>query len=345
MALWSESDIFTFPSFNENVTDAIGYYSLLYIDKAVECPYDDRVIAFADTLKEMGADIVYSISEDQKILLNIRSFSQDRTPLNIRISDHIGWEGLASVLLIIPSLKREIACEVSEQVVEDYRLQALLESLRDFGIDAKTEPGLIKMPVSKWVGKNVVVPIDPDVFSFWIIKAIMNPGTTYTFHRSALSFFEKSRDPLRKTGIKIEPVGQGVSIYYDNGTMVPDMIEYHFEEDFYLFLPLVIYCGVKGIRGIFSGVDGRLGDKVYFREIKAVLQNLGISLMEMPSRFSHKSKKKYFMVEGVYAPDDMVDLNKIRNEHALQLIPLVKSSDRIPLLRDIYPIALAGFMI
>lgn len=255
-----------------------GLYLLIGNERMHQRP----IGALVDALRETGADIEYLDKAGfPPLLIRGRAISGRRITLDASVSSQF----LTALLLLAPKLDEGLTLELTGKPVSWPYVKMTTGILTELGVQVIVQENAIHVYNKPQINTEVEVEPDWSAASFWYCMLSMAekgdiffPGLIKSGRQGdqqvATFFRQLGVDTIEeKNGIRILKVKHVHDKFHADFNGFPD-----------LALPVILACGVAGIKGMFTGLD-RLRIKECDR-IEAITDGLlktGIILREGPS--------------------------------------------------------------
>lgn len=253
-------------------------------------------------LNALGCDIEYIENEGYPPL-------KINPPTNhlkdeITITADTSSQYITALLLIAPTLPHGLKLHLEGDIVSRPYIEMTLALMKNFGVWSTWVGNTISIEKQNYVAKNFTVEADWSAASYYYALACISD----TCELKLKGVFENS---LQGDSVIAKIAMQfGVQSIFDfeGVTLIktekkqPDIFEYDFKECPDIAQTLAVVCGATGAQGLFSGLETlfiKETDRV--AALKTELAKVGVSFSKLPKRFSAKSDKQFFMIEGTAA--------------------------------------------
>lgn len=252
-----------------------------------------------EALKKLGVNIEYMEKEGYPPLKIHAPNPIQHNQLSI--SAGTSSQYISALLMIAPTLPHGLELTLEGKIVSRPYIEMTLNLMRYFGVDYQWEGQTIKVAPQKYKAKDFTVEADWSAASYYY----------------ALAAFADELD-LQLNGLYPNSV-QGDSVlaammesfaivttYNENGirlTRSSKPSKPIFECDFIrcpdVAQTLAVVCAGMGIQGLFTGLDTlRIKETDRIAALQTELDKVNVFLSKLPPRFSKKSNKEYYLLEG-----------------------------------------------
>jgi 3-phosphoshikimate 1-carboxyvinyltransferase len=202
--------------------------------------------------------------------------------------------------MIAPTLPTGLALQLEGQPVSRPYLEMTLKMMEYFGVKHTWEGSTIHVPPQAYAARDFTVEADWSAASYYYAIAAFSEKCDLRLHGL---FMDSWQGDAVLCGMM---QSFGVESVFDNNqvqlTKLP-LAKPFFEWD---FLPcpdiaqtLAVVCGGLGVHGLFAGLDTlHIKETDRIAALKNELAKIHVFFSKLPARFSKKSDKQYYMVEG-----------------------------------------------
>lgn len=251
-----------------------------------------------DALRQLGANIEYLENEGYPPL---KIHTPQLTNSNhIKIPASVSSQYISALLMIAPILPNGLALELTGKIVSRPYIEMTLRLMDYFGIQHEWNDQIIKVAPQKYRAKDFTVEADWSAASYYY--AIAAFADHLDLHLEGLN--QKS---LQGDAVIAELMTAfGVSTHYSDHSLhlqKTDTIAPMFEQDFIqcpdIAQTLAVICAGMGISGLFTGLETlKIKETDRIEALKNELAKVQSWFSQLPAKFSKKSEKEYYMLEG-----------------------------------------------
>lgn len=255
--------------------------------------------ALVDALRLIGADIEYLENEGYPPLL-IKSPKELGKQSVLEVPASISSQFVSALLMIAPTLPKGLTIRLVGKLVSASYLQMTLDMMQHFGINYHFEGDTIEVQPQPYVATDFRVESDWSAASYHYAIAALASETDLTL----LGLYQESSQGDAATTELFSRLGLQTS-WLDNGLVIQkgDSPKSMLEHDFILCpdiaQTMAVVCGAMGIVGAFTGLETlSIKETDRILALKTELSKIGVSFVKAPPRFSSKSGKIFYLVEG-----------------------------------------------
>lgn len=254
-----------------------------------------------EALKKLGANIEYLENEGYPPL---KIHAPDSLGINRKLSISAGTSSqyISALLMIAPTLPKGLELTLEGKIVSRPYIEMTLNMMEYFGVKYTWEDQTIIIKPQTYQAKPFTVEADWSGASYYY--AIAAFATELDLQLNGL--FKKSvqgdsilAEMMKSFGIKTSFNKKGVRLTkYKTKKLVP-LFEWDFIKCPDLAQTLAVVCGGLGIQGLFSGLETlRIKETDRIAALQAELAKVQVYVSPLPKRFSPKSDKEYYMIDG-----------------------------------------------
>jgi 3-phosphoshikimate 1-carboxyvinyltransferase len=254
-----------------------------------------------DALRELGADITYLENEGYPPLRigEPRNFGAQSS---LHIAANTSSQYISALLMLAPTLPNGLELTLTGKIVSRSYIEMTLSLMAHFGIAYTWEGQSIRIAPQSYQPKPYRVEADWSAASYYYAIAAFAERLDLQLN----GLFEKSVqgdavivDMMDRLGIVSTFNESGVHLSKKAETTLPGI----FEWDFILCPDIaqtmaVINAGL-GVESVFTGLETlRIKETDRIAALQNELKKIAVGLIELPARFSARSKQQYYMVNG-----------------------------------------------
>ncbi len=257
-------------------------------------------------LNALGFDIEY-IENEGYPPLKINPPTND-IKSDISIAADTSSQYITALLLIAPSLPHGLKLTLEGDIVSRPYIEMTLALMKNFGVSSTWIENTISVEKQNYIAKTFTVEADWSAASYYYALACISDTCNLKL-KGVFKYSLQGDSVIAKIGTQF-----GVQSHFDSEgvTLIktekkqPDIFEYDFKECPDIAQTLAVICGATGTQGLFSGLE-----TLFIKEtdrivaLKTELAKVGVSFTKLPKRFSAKTDKQFFMIEGTAAFTDI----------------------------------------
>ncbi len=252
-----------------------------------------------DALTALGCDIEYLEKEGYPPLKINPPHALNVSELSIAADTSSQY--ITALLLIAPTLPSGLRLTLEGNIVSLPYIQMTLALMKYFGVEHSWDGNTIIVEPQNYVAKDIVVEADWSAASYYYALAAFADELD-------LKLNGLYKDSLQGDSVAIEMGFHfGIDTTYTEGGLhlkksgepATEMFEWDFIKCPDIAQTFAVMCAGTGIQGLFTGLETlfiKETDRV--AALKKELAKVGVSFVKLPAKFSQKSHKQYFMVEG-----------------------------------------------
>lgn len=252
-----------------------------------------------NALRALGCDIEYLEKEGYPPLkintphaLNVNELS---------IAADTSSQYITALLLIAPTLPNGLRLTLEGNIVSLPYIQMTLALMQYFGVEHSWEGNTIVVEPQSYIAKDIVVEADWSAASYYYALSAFADELD-------LKLNGLYKDSLQGDSVAIEMGFHfGIDTTYTEGGLhlkktgepTQELFEWDFIKCPDIAQTFAVMCAGTGVQGLFTGLETlfiKETDRV--AALKNELAKVGVSFVKLPAKFSQKSQKQYFMVEG-----------------------------------------------
>ncbi len=252
-----------------------------------------------NALRALGCDIQYMEKEGYPPL-KINA-PKSLTTNGLIIPADTSSQYISALLLVAPTLPKGLKLTLDGKIVSLPYIKMTLSLMEYFGVQHTWKGDTITVEKQAYQPREITVEADWSAASYYYAMAAFadeldlklnglfknsSQGdsviTEIGFHFGVDTVFTEGGIELKKTG------NPKTEFFEWNFVKCPDIAQ-----------TLAVVCAGRNIQGLFTGLETlfiKETDRV--AALKNELAKVGVSFVKMPARFSQRSEKQYFMVEG-----------------------------------------------
>lgn len=254
-----------------------------------------------EALRKLGANIEYLEKEGYPPL-------QIHPNRGLETSNHLGIPAdtssqyLSALLMIAPTLPNGLELELVGNLVSRPYLEMTLRMMAYFGVSHEWEGNVIRVQAGKYEAKEFTVEADWSAASYHYAIAALSEHCDLRLH----GLFEESWqgdsalvEMMRDFGVETTFEGNTAHLVKKEGTTAKPFFEWDFLPCPDIAQTLAVVCGALGVQGLFTGLGTlRIKETDRIAALQTELNKIRVAMMKLPPRFSKKTDKEHFMLEG-----------------------------------------------
>jgi len=255
--------------------------------------------ALVEALGTLGADIEYLENEGYPPLLIKTPRDLGRESV-LEVPASISSQFISALLMIAPTLTHGLTIKLVGNLVSASYLQMTLDMMHHFGIDYHFDQQTIEVKPQKYEPVDYRVESDWSAASYHYANAALADEVDLTL----LGLYKNSSQGDAATVELFRRLGLETT-WLDNGLTIKKLGEVKpiLEHDFILCpdiaQTLAVVCGAMGVVGAFTGLETlSIKETDRIQALKNELAKVGVVFVKAPPRFSSRSGKTFYMVEG-----------------------------------------------
>lgn len=257
-------------------------------------------------LNALGFDIEY-IENEGYPPLKINPPTND-IKSGISIAADTSSQYITALLLIAPSLPHGLKLTLEGDIVSRPYIEMTLALMKNFGVSSTWVENTISVEKQNYIAKTFTVEADWSAASYYYALACISDRCNLKL-KGVFEYSLQGDSVIAKIGTQF-----GVQSHFDSEgvTLIktekkqPDIFEYDFKECPDIAQTLAVICGATGTQGLFSGLETLfIKETDRIAALKTELAKVGVSFTKLPKRFSAKTDKQFFMIEGTAAFTDI----------------------------------------
>ncbi len=253
-----------------------------------------------NALNTLGADIEYLKNEGYPPLkINAPNDFGKNNALSIPAS--VSSQFITALLLIAPTLPNGLNLTLEGNIVSRPYIEMTLALMQYFGVENTWEGNLIQIKPQPYIAKDFTVESDWSAASYYFIMAAFADNLDLELiglQENSLQGDSVIVEMIKDFGVKTEFSSNGLRLS-KSGDNNADAFEWDFLKCPDIAQSLAVICAGTGVQGLFSGLETlRVKETDRIAALKNELAKVNAFFMPLPKRFSQKSEKEFFMVEG-----------------------------------------------
>ncbi len=255
--------------------------------------------ALVDALRTLGARIEY-LEQEGFPPLRIHSPENLGDVKTVAVPVGTSSQFLSALLLIAPVLPNGLELRLEGEPVSRPYLDMTLQIMAYFGAKHTWEENIICVSPQPYQARDITVEADWTAASYFYALAAFSEHCDLRLHGLREDSWQGDAAIARMMeGFGVETIFHDQQVHLSK---VPGALPF-FEQDFLpcpdLAQTLAVVCGGLGTQGLFSGLSTlRIKETDRIAAMQHELAKVHVFLSKLPPRFSKKSDREYFMVEG-----------------------------------------------
>ena len=261
--------------------------------------------ALVDALRKIGADIQYVENEGYPPLRIGSPAGLGKTNA-LTVPANISSQYISALLLIAPALPNGLQLTLEGDIVSRPYIEMTLRLMETFGATHRWEGNTISVTPQTYRAKAVdagfTIEADWSAASYYYALAAIADEADIRLgglYENSLQGDAVLAEMMVKFGVQTHFEDSGIRIVKLPGTQPPPFFEYDFVKCPDIAQTLAVVCAALGTQGLFTGLDTlRIKETDRIAALQTELQKTGVHLSKMPPRFSNKTGKEFYMIEG-----------------------------------------------
>ncbi|HHM21714.1 MAG TPA: 3-phosphoshikimate 1-carboxyvinyltransferase [Bacteroidetes bacterium] len=253
-----------------------------------------------EALKKIGADIEY-LEKQGFPPLKINPPKNLGQTSELRIAANISSQYISALLLLAPTLPNGLQLCLEGEIVSRPYIEMTLRLMEFFGVKHQWKADCISIKPQQYMPKDFTVEADWSAASYWYAMAAFASQCKLTLN----GLFEQS---LQGDSVLPQIMQTfGVESRFDisrvhlqkSGNQPPPFFEHSFLHCPDLAQTLAVVCAGLGVHGVFTGLETlRIKETDRINALQVELAKINVHFSLLPGRFSKKSDKDFYMLEG-----------------------------------------------
>jgi 3-phosphoshikimate 1-carboxyvinyltransferase len=253
-------------------------------------------------LRSLGCNINYLENEGYPPL-EIQS-PNALTINELSIAADTSSQYITALLLIAPTLPNGLRLTLEGTIVSLPYINMTLALMQHFGVEHAWEDNTIVVKKQEYQSKDITVEADWSAASYYYALAAFSDELDLTLRglfKNSLQGDSVATELGFHFGIdtQFDENTEGVLKLKKTGNPVTELFEWDFLKCPDIAQTFAVMCAGTGIQGLFTGLETlfiKETDRV--AALKAELAKGGVVFSKLPKRFSKRSQKQFFSVEG-----------------------------------------------
>ncbi|MDL5050205.1 3-phosphoshikimate 1-carboxyvinyltransferase [Oscillatoria amoena NRMC-F 0135] len=227
-----------------------------------------------DSLRKLGADIVYTENEGFPPLKIQGAFIQKTSRIAIR--GDVSSQFISALLLVAPALPQGLTLELERKISSRPYIDMTLALMRSFGSNPHCIENRIEVPPGSYQSVPYTVEPDWSAASYWFAFVALAKDAELVLPGVTLKSVQGDRvivDIMEQLGVKAEPRGNDLLIaskeyrpeFSWDFTGCPDLVQ-----------TVAVVCAARGINATFTGLESlKLKETDRTKALQVELAKLG----------------------------------------------------------------------
>lgn len=251
-----------------------------------------------DALISLGANIEY-VEEQGHLPVKIGKSTWTKNGY-VEIAGDISSQYISALLLIAPALPYGLSLKILGELVSRPYLEMTLKCMSYFGITYDWSDDFIHIKKQSYQAKDFVVEADWSAASYYfsLVGAIPNSKvqlnglfeTSMQGDAAITSIMEKIgvKSTWKDNVLTLEHIHKSKEIFEYDFILCPDLAQ-----------TVIAYCASQNITGLFTGLKTlKIKETDRITALQKELQKVQVFLTELPKKFSKKSQRNQYLLEG-----------------------------------------------
>ena len=278
-----------------------------------------------NALRALGCDIEYLENEGYPPLkINTPN---PLTTNELSISADTSSQYITALLMIAPTLPNGLRLTLEGNIVSLPYIQMTLSLMQYFGVEHAWSGNTIIVENQEYIAKDIVVEADWSAASYYYALAAfadeldlkLNGLFKNSLQGDSAAVEMGFHFGVDTTYVDATDSTEGGLHLKKSGEPMTEMFEWDFLKCPDIAQTFAVICAGTGVQGLFTGLETlfiKETDRV--AALKNELAKVGVSFVKLPAKFSQKSHKQYFMVEGK-AQWDKIPLFPTYEDHRMAM--------------------------
>lgn len=261
--------------------------------------------ALVEALRKIGADIQY-VGKEGYPPLRIGPPAGLGNSNALSVPANISSQYISALLLIAPSLPKGLELTLEGDIVSRPYIEMTLRLMAAFGVTHQWEGNMIRVEPQHYQPKagdaGFTIEADWSAASYYYALAAIAAEADIRLgglYENSLQGDAVLAEMMVKFGVQTHFEASGIRIVKSPGTPPPAFFEYDFVKCPDIAQTLAVVCAALGTQGLFTGLDTlRIKETDRIAALQTELQKTGVYLSKLPARFSGKTEKEFYMIEG-----------------------------------------------
>ena len=255
----------------------------------------------AEALKTLGANIEY-LEKEGYPPLKIHTPNNLGANNQLSISAGTSSQYISALLMIAPTLPKGLELTLDGKIVSRPYIEMTLNMMEYFGVKHAWKEQTIIVQPQTYQAKPFTVEADWSGASYYYAMAAFAEELDLQLN----GLFENSvqgdsvlAKMMEAFCVKTSFNKKGVRLQKYKTKKVTPIFEWDFLKCPDLAQTLAVVCGGLGVQGLFSGLETlRIKETDRIAALQTELAKVQVYLSPLPKRFSPKSEKEYYMIDG-----------------------------------------------
>ena len=255
----------------------------------------------AEALKKLGANIEY-LEEEGYPPLKIHTPNNLGANNQLSISAGTSSQYISALLMIAPTLPKGLELTLDGKIVSRPYIEMTLNMMEYFGVKHSWKEQTIIVQSQTYQAKPFTVEADWSGASYYYAMAAFAEELDLQLN----GLFKKSVqgdsvlvEMMKGFKVKTTFNKKGVRLTKYKTKKLASIFEWDFIKCPDLAQTLAVVCGGLGVQGLFSGLETlRIKETDRIAALQTELAKVQVYLSPLPKRFSPKSDKEYYMIDG-----------------------------------------------
>lgn len=255
----------------------------------------------AEALKQMGADIEYMEKEGYPPL-KINAPKRFGQISEIEIPASTSSQYISALLLLAPTLPNGLKLKLVGKIVSRPYIEMTLQIMAFFGVQHQWNEQTIHVAHQSYEAQPFTVEADWSAASYYYSLAAVSDECTLQLDglfKESLQGDAVLQDMYKAFGVETSFNEDGLSISKAKNVSLPPVFEYDFIQCPDIAQTLAVTCASLGINGLFTGLETlKIKETDRIAALRTELEKVNAFFVAVPPKFSKKSAKEYYLVEG-----------------------------------------------
>ena len=251
-----------------------------------------------EAMRQLGAQIDYLENEGYPPLKIQAPAAIQNTKLQIAAS--VSSQYISALLMIAPTLPQGLELELTGTIVSRPYIEMTLQLMQSFGVKHEWKGQTIHIAPQTYQARDCRVEADWSAASYYYAVAAFSDELDLRLEgldEESLQGDSVVAEIMEQFGIQSQFSDGGVHL--QKAGEVTQMFEWDFIKCPDIAQTLAVICAGLGVQGLFSGLETlKIKETDRITALQNELGKVQSWFSKLPARFSTKSDKEYYMIEG-----------------------------------------------
>ena len=232
-----------------------------------------------DALRELGAEIEY-LEKEGFPPIKTHGFKGQLTP-ELSIRGNVSSQYISALMMVAPTLPKGLILKFEGSVTSRPYIEMTASLMKQFSVDCQVLEREVLISNKPYAPTSITIESDWSAASYWYAFAALAENAEIELPNMTMESLQGDRiivDIMELLGVKSEPKGNGLVLSKKDHqneltwdfTHCPDLAQ-----------TVAVVCAVKGITGIFTGLESlRIKETDRIKALQQELKKLGADFLE-----------------------------------------------------------------